>query len=136
VGLHRPRTDDPAFKGLSPVDASTKYRQMLDMVATYLNEMEVPGSIVELMVVTGSSDIRWVNHDDNDLRAPPSIAEWVDASCGTFFNGWRPQLELLARAKGITIGEVRANLTQEDVLNLGGCEEVLLSNHRDRLAPP
>jgi hypothetical protein len=56
---------------------------MLDRVVGYLNEMEVPRSIVELMVATSSSDIRWVNPDLTEgLDRPPSIAEWVDASCG------------------------------------------------------
>ena len=37
------------------------YRRILDMVAAYLNEMEVPKSTIELMISTGSSDIRWVH---------------------------------------------------------------------------
>src|SRR5215472_2142471 len=83
VGLHRPYIVGPVFKGLSPADASTTYRRLLDGVAAYLNEMEVPTSIVELMVATGSDDIRWVQAFDDqlDLDRPPSIAEWSDASC-------------------------------------------------------
>src|SRR5260370_42197985 len=61
VGLHRPRIDDPMFSGLPPADASTAYRQVLARIAAYLDDMEVPKSIIESMVATSSSDIRWVN---------------------------------------------------------------------------
>jgi hypothetical protein len=85
VGLHRPYINDPIFRGLPPADASTAYRQMLDNVVAYLNEMEVPRSIIESMVATSSGDIRWIDADLTEgLDRPPSIAEWVDASCGSF----------------------------------------------------
>jgi hypothetical protein len=82
VGLHRPYYDGLLFKGLPPADASTTYRRMLGDVTDYLNEMEVPGSIIESMATTNSGDIRWVDYLDEGLDRPPSIAEWVDASCG------------------------------------------------------
>src|SRR5262249_47078306 len=82
VGLHRPRIDDPMFRGLSPPDASTAYRRLLERIDAYLNEMEVPKSIIESMIATGSGDIRWVEDIDDGLDHPPSIAEWIDASCG------------------------------------------------------
>ena len=56
------------------------YCRILDLVSTYLNEMEVPQSIIESMVATGSSDIRWVDDSDNGLTDPPSIGEWIEAS--------------------------------------------------------
>jgi len=82
VGLHRPYIDDPMFAGLPPAEASIRYRQMLDSVVRYLNEMEVPKSIIESMTATSSGDIRWVDTIDEGLDRPPSIAEWVGASCG------------------------------------------------------
>jgi hypothetical protein len=82
VGLHRPYIDDPMFAGLAPAEASIRYRQMLDSVVSYLSEMEVPKSIIESMTATGSGDIRWLDMIDEGLHRPPSIAEWVGASCG------------------------------------------------------
>jgi len=82
VGLHRPWTDDPQFRGLSAPEASAEYRQVLAKIVSYLNEMEVPNSIIESMVNTSSSDIRWVDSSTDGLERPPSIAEWEDASCG------------------------------------------------------
>jgi hypothetical protein len=76
VGLHRPTTKDPAFRTLSPADASRVYRKMLGMVTTYLDEMEAPKSMIDAMVNTSSSEIQWVDSDTCGLRHPPSIAEW------------------------------------------------------------
>jgi len=57
---------------------------MLDSVARYLDEMEAPKSMIDAMVATGSAEIRWVDSSGDGLVRPPSIAEWEDASCGTF----------------------------------------------------
>jgi hypothetical protein len=81
VGLHRPTTDDPAFKALSTADASTSYRRVLGSMTAYLSEMEVPRAMIDALVGTPSSEMRWV--DSDDLLRPPSIAEWEDASCGS-----------------------------------------------------
>jgi len=82
VGVHRPTTNDASFRESSPDKASTEYRRELEDIDDYLNEMEVPKSIVELMVNTSSADLSWVDATSG-LRRPPSIAEWEDASCGS-----------------------------------------------------
>jgi hypothetical protein len=82
VGLHRPRIVDATYRGLTPAKASTTYNRVLREVGAYLEEMEVPRSIVEKMVATSSGDIIWVDSNDEGLDRPPSLAEWVDASCG------------------------------------------------------
>lgn len=132
VGLHRPRIDDPMFSGLPPADASTAYRQVLNRIVVYLDEMEVPKSVIESMVATSSGDIRWVEAVDDRLDQPPSIAEWAKASCGledayteAIRNGTYAQLtsgqrEALERAYGEKLK----------------CEGLLFDQHRDRLTPP
>jgi len=82
VGLHRPSTGDPVFRQLSPSNASTGYRREVEDIVAYLDEMEVPKSIVESMVNTSSDDLRWVGAVNEGLDRPPSIAEWEDATCG------------------------------------------------------
>jgi len=119
VGLHRPQIIDPMFRGLSPADASIAYRQLLKMIADYLDEMEVPKPIIESMIATDSSDIRWVDAGDAGLDRPPSIAEWEDASCGP-----RPILNFEAGTNSPT--------NARDYLEHGFCETRLLSSHRDR----
>lgn len=84
VGLHRYTFANDAFKRLSAADASTEYRQGWADILAYLTEMEVPNSIIEAMASTSSNDIRWVGAGEPGLDRPPSIAEWVDASCGPF----------------------------------------------------
>ena len=82
VGLHRPSTGDPVFRQLSPSSASSGYRREVEDIVGYLDEMEVPKSIVESMVNTSSDDLRWVGAVNEGLDRPYSIAEWEDATCG------------------------------------------------------
>ena len=125
VGMHRPRINDPMFKGLSPVDASNTYRQVLGRIAAYLGEMEVPKPIIETMVATSSDDIRWVDGIDDKLDRPPSIAEWEDASCGSGNNF------------GNVLNWNEVTQQQHDqIQNKFQCVLNLLSTHRDRLLPP
>jgi len=121
VGLHRPRINDPMFRGLSAADASTVYRQALGRIAAYLDEMEVPKPIIESMITTDSDDIRWVDSIDDKLDRPPSMAEWEDASCGSGNNN-RP---------GATTQKQRDAIHDKEV-----CKGLLFDNRRGRLAPP
>lgn len=140
VGLHRPHTDDLAFRAMTPSEASVAYRRMLDTVRTYLDEMEVPKQIIETMVATGSAEIRWVDLLENKVGRPPSIAEWEDASCGSFTDQEDRTLSLLLGK------EHDRNLTQSDALVFKllsekrtrkfVCETALTSSHRERLPPP
>ena len=57
IGLHRPSTDDPNFKTLAPSEAAKAYRQMLDEIIHYLEEMEAPRPAIDTMVATGSAEI-------------------------------------------------------------------------------
>jgi hypothetical protein len=137
VGLHRPHTDDPSFKALDPPAAAVAYRGMLDSMRQYLDEMEVPKPMIDVMVATGSADIQWITVAD-DLSRPPSLAEWEDATCGTF-----PAKERILLAQ---LRKKRADLTQQE-RKLGEkllekqakwrrCQVELLASKRDKLPPP
>ena len=140
VGLHRPRIDDLAFRSLNPTDASAAYRQMLDGVRGYLDEMEVPKQMIESMVATGSAEIRWVDAIEDKLERPPSIAEWEDASCGTFTgqeNNTMLHLRVRRLAQPLSQEEsLFLNLLLEKLQKKVQCEGALISSHRERLAPP
>jgi hypothetical protein len=82
VGLHRPRVDDPDFKGMPPAEAAAVYREVLGQMGQYMTDMEAPRPMIDAMVETASSEIRWVDEDHNGLSRPASFAEWADASCG------------------------------------------------------
>jgi hypothetical protein len=84
IGLHRPLITDTAFRNLPAAEASLVYRRSLAAIADYLGDMEVPRPIIDGMVATGSAEMRWV--EDDNLEQPPSIAEWMNASCGALTN--------------------------------------------------
>jgi hypothetical protein len=75
VGLHRPRIADPPFKEQPPAEAAEMYQSVLDEIARYMGEMEVPRPMIDGMVATASSEIRWVDYDHDGLSRPPSFVE-------------------------------------------------------------
>jgi hypothetical protein len=141
VGLHRPHTEDPAFKTMSPSEASIAYKRMLDSVRKYLDEMEVPKQMIETMVATGSAEMQWIDATDDKVRRPPSFAEWEDASCG-HFTGYEEETELQLTAKGIEgavltqTEKMLLNQLQEKQKRKTVCEAALISSHLERLPPP
>jgi hypothetical protein len=70
VGLHRPHTDEPAFRTMTPSEASIAYRRILDGIRKYLDEMEVPKQMIETMVATGSAEIRWIDATEDKVGRP------------------------------------------------------------------
>ena len=137
VGLHRPSTADPTFKVLSPAEASIIYRKILGSITGYLDEMEVPKPMINAMVRTSSSEIQWVDSDTDGLRRPPTIAEWEDASCGSFTSDERSAYYTLAVKTTRSSQEQMFLKTLAEKLNKDGqCRSLLLSAQRERLAPP
>jgi hypothetical protein len=137
VGLHRPTTDDPTFRALSPADASKTYRRILGNVTAYLDEMEAPKSTIDAMVGTSSSEIRWVDSDTSGLRRPPSIAEWEDASCGSFTSEQRNAYNSLAvKTNRSSQEQLFLKMLAEKLEKDGSCRLALLGAQRDRLASP
>ena len=125
VGLHRPRIVDPIYKGLMPANASTAYNRLLASVNTYLDELEVPKPIIETMTATSSGEIVWADGATNQLKSPPSIAEWTDASCGPDVNvDW-------SNPSGFSVEQQMGKSTNHDL-----CAYRLYASSRGRLAPP
>jgi hypothetical protein len=140
VGLHRPHTDDQRFKSLSPVEASAVYRNRLSGVSSYMEEMEAPKRMIETMVATGSAEIEWVNGETDGLERPPSIAEWVDASCGALtVRDNETFLTLLGKkASGQLTAEqdLLLNVLNEREQEKTACAAFVLSSNRDKLSAP
>jgi hypothetical protein len=83
LGLHRPTTSSTDFTDLPPDQASAAYRQWLSVIETYLSEMEIPRRYIEKLTDTSSNTISWVGWKDAfAMTEPPSIREWLLASCG------------------------------------------------------
>jgi hypothetical protein len=132
VGAHRPQINDATFAGLSPADASNRYRRLLARITAYLEEMEVPNSITEAMVATSSGDIRWVDAIDDNLQRPPSTAEWVDASCGA--RG--PYLEEIKQNTLERLSPQRRSAIERQYRDNLSCEGLLFDKYIDQMPRP
>jgi hypothetical protein len=140
VGLHRPRTTDPAFRALSPEAAAKVYKGELNGIAHYLDEMEVPKPMIDAMVATSSVDVRWVDDHRDRLERAPSFAEWVGASCGQISaEETNTKLELERKKSKSTLNANEAlllkMLDQKDK-DYNFCELQLLTSTRERLPRP
>lgn len=143
VGLHRPRITDPEFSSLPASEATTLYRRVLQLISHYLEEMEVPHHLVDAMLATGSSDIRWVDIGTDAPNHPPSFAEWLEASCGSISANERfeflifmvrktqPGAQQLTQVEELLFEGLRRKLDKYD-----NCTELLLRASRDRLPAP
>ena len=137
VGLHRPSTEEPAFKALPPAEASIIYRRKLGSITIYLDEMEVPKPMIDALVSTSSSEIQWVDGDKDGLVRPPSIAEWEDASCGSFTNEESSTYSALsAKTTRSSQEQLFLKALSEKLNKNGQCINSLLSAQRERLASP
>ena len=124
---------------MEPAAASAAYKLMLDGISHYLEEMEAPRGMIDAMVATSSSEIKWVHYDHDGLEKPPSIAEWTDASCGTFTKDEDKALfELdLKKGFGLTTNEkMLLEFLDKKHSDRFHCELRLHLSHVDRLPPP
>lgn len=145
VGLHRPYTKEPAFKELDRSEAAKAYGQVLNWVIDYLKEMEVAEPIIQAMISTGSSGVKWV--EDESGNRPASFVEWVDASCGHFSDQeYLTMLTLGAKDSANRIFESGPKLTSSEKLLLdtlqekwfgkNRCESQLMASSRSKLPTP
>jgi hypothetical protein len=140
VGLHRPSTDDPLFRMLPASRASQAYSAILDGIIGYLREMEAPTPVVDVMIATGSAEITWLSESDHGLKRAPSIAEWIDASCGSFTEQEADRVLRLRDpffANKLSPDEtlLYRTLRQKQDKKIV-CESTLIYNENDRLTPP
>jgi hypothetical protein len=140
VGLHRPRIDDPAFKALPPDEAAKVYRRVLDDIARYLDAMEAPRPMIDAMVATGSSEIRWVDAQADHLERPASYAEWEDAACGEFTaEQFDSMIDLRVKRDATQLSSNDAlllTLLEEKHSAVWKCTRTLRFSRVDQLPPP
>jgi hypothetical protein len=151
VGIHRPTIQSTTFANLPPERASKLYRGLLSDIAAYLLAMEVPQRYADMMSDTASSDIKWLSGDDAlAIGRPPSIAEWVAATCGAYTDQDLQQHSDLERRgdKQAATGQLLPNgklLSDKDQALLDAnlakaeriheCGEEKKANFRDTMAP-
>src|SRR5262249_30891153 len=137
IGLHRPSTDAIEFKSMPPNAASAVYRQWLDAMVAYLNEMEAPRQVVDAMLQTSSADIMLVHDEQFGLGAPPSIIEWQNAACGALTKQMKDRFSNIWVGGGVDrlpISErAQALKFMENYYSISTCQIKLLSKHRKKL---
>ena len=142
VGLHRPKINDPQFAALPPPEASTVYKQALQRISRYLEEMEAPRALIDSMVATSSSEIRWVDAFNEKLQHPPSFVEWTDASCGGITSREEDvfgQLNYREAMNGEILTEQERRLKDAlgtKIFKRNGCMIELARRRQDALSPP
>ena len=140
VGLHRPWINDARFKGLHPNDASALYRELLKDISRYLDEIETPRTLIDALIATGSSDIRWVDSLSEGIQHPPSFVEWLDAACGAYSaHELRIGSDLYKKksAEGLTPQETKSfEALVQKRLERAKCMMPLLLRHRMQLPVP
>lgn len=146
VGLHRPKITDSQFATLPPDRASKQYRDVLQKISQYLEEMEAPRSLIEAMVSTGSSDIRWVEarpDGSGAINRSPSHTEWIDANCEPLTaEDYRALRGLRAREVASELAGRTYALTRSDKTLMARqgrrilCAAVLEFSQREKMAPP
>jgi len=72
------------FGSMSPAEAGRAYRQAMESVKSFLNEMGIDPKYADMMTRTGSTEIRKVRaQDDYNLFSwDPAFREWLFTKCG------------------------------------------------------
>ena len=120
---------NPSFKSLDLKETAEAYGWILNFTRQYLNEMDVPNSVIEAMMATDFEELKWIDADREGLTRSPSFAELVDANCGILSE---KDKELLSR-------RFSSPKTPEELIvahRLRLCPTELLSRQRDKLLPP
>jgi hypothetical protein len=85
IGLHRPFYEHSAYSELNTTKAKEEYKKLEAYVKSYLNEINIPSDIVEIMFRMKSTDAYFII--DTDLiekigQEAPFFEEWLIAKCG------------------------------------------------------
>lgn len=146
VGLHRPKISDPQFGALPPDQASKRYKDVLQEITRYLEEVETPRSLIEAMIATASSDIRWIEAPPNGsgvLNRPPSHTEWINANCDPLSAEDYAALSKLSqrqyqeqRNRQINAVTAADEALRQKQKKRTICRSVLEFSQRDRMSPP
>jgi hypothetical protein len=133
LGIHRPTIQSTSFADMPPDRASVLYRELLENIARYLNEMGVPRKYIDLMSNTASSDMYWLDasRDDDAIDVSPSTAEWLAVSCGAMTKQEREtQMEI-----GVADWSAPLGVDRRDAFQLAICRAWSSSNLTGLLYP-
>jgi hypothetical protein len=104
----------------------------------YLEEMEAPQRVTDILLSTSSADMQWVDTVRDGLKKPPSVAEWIAASCGQLSHeedGARAHLNA-NKARLSANDALLLKMLEEKSSRRSDCEMRLISRSRDQLPRP
>jgi hypothetical protein len=88
LGIHRAAFDNDYFSNLTAPQAQEQYQYLLDGIQAFLENMQVPNSIIETMTSMPSGELHILTQAEFDkLKGfTPAISEWLSAKCGYITN--------------------------------------------------
>ncbi len=139
LGLHRPALQDQYLVGVSPQEAQAQFQEAIRLARLYFAEMEVPQYYIEKMLDTNKDRIYLVGEDLSEYNRdpsvsyrglgsyPPSIRDWVEASCHLISYHDLNSIIGLVELKANSLGNPRFNALYKTLLASNECESVLWS---------
>lgn len=94
LGIHRPYMSPEDYRAASDADIGKDYRAIKVAVAKYLEDMDIPHFIAELIFMTPSDDMYWIGQEDVDgylSGYTASMQNWILGQCAVL--GWREVVE-------------------------------------------
>jgi len=98
IGLHRPAYEKDYFSSLSSEEAEREYDKLTNEVKSYLLEMNIPTSIIDIMMTTPSDRAYYMDGKsivDAIGSQSPSYHEWAIAKCGSMSEQEERDLDLV-----------------------------------------
>jgi hypothetical protein len=105
--------------------------------------METSKPMIDAIVGTSSTSVRWVTAD-SELQRAPSFAEWVDASCKPLSDEERRTMKIIGRK--INILKSKSALPENErtlwdglvatEIEYDDCELILRDSNREKLPKP
>lgn len=97
LGIHRPYLSPEQMMSLSPREAENVQREILRISRAYLEDLQVPTSLIDAMFQRASTEVHWLSRAEFEQqlgRRPPWYEQFLIARCGfdkalerRFFNG-------------------------------------------------
>ncbi len=84
IGIHRPYIDPSYMKAMSLRDAELYQKNILNVARQYLQDMDVPTRIIDIMFQNASTEVHWLTQNDLDevgLRLP-WYEQFLISKCG------------------------------------------------------
>ncbi|MGH8678125.1 MAG: hypothetical protein ACREUQ_07220 [Burkholderiales bacterium] len=127
VGIHRPHLDEQRLAGAQAQAVRSRYRTLMRDFRNHLDELSVPGDLIEKMLRTPWNESYRLSEEDLERlgRTQPWFEDYAAANCGV-----QPALARRLREAQQAGFEVEARSLRSELLRARGCLHELLVKHR------